>query len=96
MGVNIGGLFGPLLTGWLQESQGFHWGFGAAAVGMALGLASTPRGRKNLPAQSHPSPTRCRPRSATYGLIFAGIAAAVAVLLVTGAVNAENLAMTMA
>ena len=37
--VNIGSFFGPLLTGLLQEKIGFHYGFGAAAVGMALGLS---------------------------------------------------------
>ena len=35
MGINIGALVGPLLTGLLQKEAGFHWGFGAAAVGMA-------------------------------------------------------------
>src|SRR6478735_7757319 len=38
MGINLGALVGPLVTGWLQESNGFHWGFGAAAIGMAIGL----------------------------------------------------------
>lgn len=38
MGVNIGALLGPLLTGWLWQMRGFHWGFGAAAIGMAAGL----------------------------------------------------------
>src|SRR3954471_4376394 len=38
MGINLGAFAGPLLTGWLQENQGFHWGFGLAAVGMFLGL----------------------------------------------------------
>jgi POT family proton-dependent oligopeptide transporter len=38
MGVNLGALLGPLLTGWLWGMKGFHWGFGAAAIGMALGL----------------------------------------------------------
>ncbi|WP_124053934.1 peptide MFS transporter [Arcanobacterium ihumii] len=38
MGVNIGGLFGPLLTGWIWGMEGFHWGFGLAAIGMAAGL----------------------------------------------------------
>ncbi len=37
--VNIGSFFGPLLTGLLQENIGFHFGFGTAAVGMALGLS---------------------------------------------------------
>jgi proton-dependent oligopeptide transporter, POT family len=38
MGINIGALVGPLLTGLLQKEWGFHLGFGLAAVGMAAGL----------------------------------------------------------
>ncbi len=38
MGVNIGGLFGPLITNAIWGWKGFHWGFGIAAIGMALGL----------------------------------------------------------
>ncbi len=38
MGINIGALFGPLLTGWVWGQKGFHWGFAVAAIGMAIGL----------------------------------------------------------
>ena len=38
LGINLA-LIGPLITGLLQTHPGFHYGFGAAAVGMALGLA---------------------------------------------------------
>jgi POT family proton-dependent oligopeptide transporter len=40
MGVNVGGLLGPLVCGYLAKSPhfGWHWGFGAAGVGMVLGL----------------------------------------------------------
>ncbi|WJZ03459.1 peptide MFS transporter [Corynebacterium freiburgense] len=38
MGINIGALFGPLLTGWMWGQYGFHFGFGLAAIGMAIGL----------------------------------------------------------
>src|SRR5581483_2417814 len=38
LGINVGALVGPLLTGLLQSTVGFHYGFGLAAVGMALGL----------------------------------------------------------
>ncbi|MDO4686118.1 MAG: oligopeptide:H+ symporter [Corynebacterium sp.] len=38
LGINIGALLGPLLTGWLADTQGFHVGFGAAAVLMVIGL----------------------------------------------------------
>ena len=38
MGINVGALTGGLLCGWLGESVGWHYGFGAAGVGMLLGL----------------------------------------------------------
>ncbi|MGH7468968.1 MAG: peptide MFS transporter [Longimicrobiales bacterium] len=38
MGINIGALMGPLFTGFLGERVGWHYGFGAAGVGMLLGL----------------------------------------------------------
>lgn len=53
MGINIGGLIGPLVTGWLQVTWGFHIGFAAAAVGMALGLIQYGMTRKNLPESAH-------------------------------------------
>lgn len=55
MGINIGGLVSPLVTGFLAQSAMFkewltawgfdpalswHWGFGAAGVGMTLGLVA--------------------------------------------------------
>lgn len=54
--INIGGFLGPLLTGLLQENIGFHYGFGAAAVGMAFGLWRYSLGRKNLPHPTVPHP----------------------------------------
>src|SRR5688572_10174444 len=38
MGINVGALIAPLVTGYLGERVGWHWGFGAAGVGMLLGL----------------------------------------------------------
>ena len=38
MGINIGALAAPLLTGFLGERVGWHWGFGAAGAGMIAGL----------------------------------------------------------
>ena len=97
MGINTGGLIGPLVTGWLQESQGFHWGFGAAAIGMAIGLGIYAMGRGKLPAEAHrvPNPLPATQRT-RYGMIFAAIVVVIALLLGTGAVNANNLAMSMA
>jgi POT family proton-dependent oligopeptide transporter len=41
MGVNVGAFFGQIVCGSFAESPrfGWHWGFGAAGVGMVLGLA---------------------------------------------------------
>ena len=38
MGINIGALAAPLLTGYLGERVGWHYGFGVAGVGMLLGV----------------------------------------------------------
>jgi POT family proton-dependent oligopeptide transporter len=92
MGINIGGLVGPLVTGWLQVTWGFHVGFAAAAVGMALGLLQYGLTRKNLPDSAH---RVANPLPATsYGK--AGALAGAAVVLIIAAValkliTAENL-----
>jgi POT family proton-dependent oligopeptide transporter len=38
MGINVGAALAPIICGWLGEKIGWHYGFGAAAVGMILGL----------------------------------------------------------
>lgn len=38
MGINIGAVFAPLICGYLGESINWHYGFGAAGVGMLIGL----------------------------------------------------------
>ena len=92
LGINLGALLGPLLTGLLQSTLGFHWGFGLAAVGMALGLLQYSFGRKSLPAESRNVPNPL-PRS-RYAL-FLGIALAaialIVVLVLTGVIRADNL-----
>ncbi|HET9449553.1 MAG TPA: peptide MFS transporter [Aggregicoccus sp.] len=40
MGINLGSFIGVTLCGYLGERLGWHYGFGAAAVGMFLGLVS--------------------------------------------------------
>ena len=40
MGINVGALIAPLITGYLGERVGWHYGFGAAGVGMVLGLVT--------------------------------------------------------
>ncbi|PNL18203.1 peptide MFS transporter [Micrococcus sp. FDAARGOS_333] len=93
MGVNVGALIGPLVTGAAREAWGFHLGFGLAAVGMAIGLVQYAVARRSLPREVHAVPDRL-PRS-QYGrtaLVAVAGLAAVAVLFLTGVVNVGNLA----
>ena len=97
MGINLGALIGPLITGWLQQSWGFHVGFGAAAVGMAVGLVQYTLTRKSLPRESHavenPLPSS---EYRKWVLIAVAFLIAVAVAMLTGAVTPDNLADLMA
>nr|MBV6628342.1 peptide MFS transporter [Oceanococcus sp. HetDA_MAG_MS8] len=48
MGINVGAFFGQLVVGYLGEKVGWHWGFGAAGVGMLFGLWQYRVGAKHL------------------------------------------------
>ncbi|HYJ41280.1 MAG TPA: peptide MFS transporter [Steroidobacteraceae bacterium] len=52
VGVNIGGFLAMLVCGALGEAFGWHWGFGAAGVGMVTGLLFYLWGQRYLPAQT--------------------------------------------
>ncbi|WP_223263088.1 peptide MFS transporter [Arthrobacter sp. NamB2] len=97
MGINIGGLMGPLLTNLAWDTYGFHVGFGLAAVGMAAGLLQYAATRKNLPAAAHavedPLPRSAYPR---WIAIAAVVVILVGVVLATGLLDAGNLAGVMA
>ena len=93
LGINLGSFFGPLLTGLLQKSVGFHWGFGLAAVGMTAGLIQYSFGRKELPAAAHEVPNPLpRSRYPLFGGIAVGAIVVIAVLVLTGVIRADNLA----
>ena len=85
--INIGGFFGPLITGVLQRYIGFHYGFGAAAVGMAFGLWRYAAGRKKLPRPGapHPLPPKQRKTAATAALAI--------ILALTAAVHYDKLGL---
>ncbi len=57
MGINIGAFTAPLLCAWLASSYGWHYGFGAAGVGMVLGLVTFMRGAKSGVFGDHGYPT---------------------------------------
>lgn len=48
MGINIGAFVAPLVTGWLGEGFSWHYGFGAAGIGMLVGVIQYKRTQKYL------------------------------------------------
>jgi POT family proton-dependent oligopeptide transporter len=110
MGINTGALIAPIITGWLAQGETFkhvlasagirpdtswHWGFGAAAVGMFLGLVQYVLGGKHLsPDGLHPvrpsDPAAARKvdrQVRLVGLLVVGIAIVVTVLVLSGLVG---------
>ncbi|MDF3818763.1 peptide MFS transporter [Leptospira sp. 96542] len=49
IGINFGGLFGPIICGTLGELVSWHLGFFSAAIGMAIGILIFYFGSKSLP-----------------------------------------------
>lgn len=84
LGIQLGAMFGPIFTGYLAHRYSWHAGFGAAAVLMAVGLASyatlRPRMYRQLPSNivariSTPtSPLSPRNRRKALGGFVIGIA----------------------
>jgi len=54
LAINAGVIASPLIVGSLGENVGWHWGFGAAGVGMVIGVLIFLAGTKHLP----PDPPR--------------------------------------
>ncbi|MEZ5315875.1 MAG: peptide MFS transporter [Vicinamibacterales bacterium] len=110
MGINLGAFIAPLVCGYLAQDAGFaarlaswgfdpthawHWGFGAAGIGMTLGLIQYVLGARKLgTAGLHPSPAppdqaAADRRNATIGIV------GVVVLLILLAVAASNGAVSL-
>jgi POT family proton-dependent oligopeptide transporter len=85
MGANLGAAVAPLLCGWLGETFGWRYGFGAAGVGMLAGLAVFIRGQHRLQgAAEPPDPAALRARSPV-GISWEMTIYAATLLLVVGA-----------
>ena len=108
-GINLGAFLGPLITGFLVQDERFrgvlagwgmnpnsawHWGFGAAGVGMTFGLVQYVFGWKYLGTAGLRPPTASSPdvyaQAKRQAITWIGIGTTVIVLLVaaiaTGAV----------
>ncbi|MBU6267322.1 MAG: peptide MFS transporter [Sphingomonadales bacterium] len=62
--INVSVIIAPLISGTLGEKVGWHWGFGAAGVVMALGLLVYLKAAPWLPADSVPRRATAGPRAA--------------------------------
>ena len=98
MGINVGAFAGQLITGFLGEKVGWHWGFGAAGVGMLFGLVffamtrgRTLRGIGATPTR-HPDPAVQSRQERTVKIALAvglGLVALVFFLAATGAITLD-------
>jgi POT family proton-dependent oligopeptide transporter len=97
MGINIGALVAPLITGYLGERVGWHLGFGAAGVGMVIGLI-TYRQRADktlgdigvLPASTDPAEHR---RVKLSVVIALAVIVLLVVLTMAGAIHIDPVSM---
>jgi POT family proton-dependent oligopeptide transporter len=98
MGINVGAFAGQLVTGFLGESVGWHWGFGAAGVGMAFGLLMFwlraertlgPIGREPARLADTVAQTRQESQVKRAVLLGLGLLATVFVLAATGAITLD-------
>lgn len=100
VGINLGSFLAPLVCGTLGEVYGWHWGFGAAGLGMLAGLAIYVAGQGYLPpepARGASMPTRDGegpPEGVIGRLMFlAGIATAVVVFRIAYEQTGNTLAL---
>jgi POT family proton-dependent oligopeptide transporter len=52
MGINLGAFVALILCGWLAQTFGWHWGFAAAGIGMAVGLVTYLGLRRYVPREA--------------------------------------------
>jgi POT family proton-dependent oligopeptide transporter len=83
VGINVGGFLAPLVCGFLGETYGWHWGFGAAGIGMLLGLVVYVAGGKYLPEQGRVQHTAVKAQGVRNGkatvMLLLGVGLAVTI-----------------
>ncbi|WP_262692837.1 peptide MFS transporter [Kordiimonas aestuarii] len=62
MSINVGAFVAPLICGTLGELYGWHYGFGAAGVGMMVGIVIYLRGQHFLPPDTMADAGATRPK----------------------------------
>ncbi|MEC7808074.1 MAG: peptide MFS transporter [Gemmatimonadota bacterium] len=97
MGINLGAFLGPLVTGYLGEGINWHYGFGAAGVGMILGLIQYRAGMKHMGniglLKTGDTPEQVAAKSRTFFSVF--FAAVATVIVFSYMVSAGILSLTL-
>ncbi|HYR08421.1 MAG TPA: peptide MFS transporter [Longimicrobium sp.] len=97
MGINLGAFAGQLITGFLGERIGWHYGFGAAGVGMLAGLiiytmrAQSTLGDLGEKPTLHPDPAVQARQEGQIKMILAGIAGVIALVFILAALGMISL-----
>lgn len=89
MSINIGSMVGFAICGYLGEKIGWHWGFGAAGLGMVLGVIQYVRTRHLLGdagLEPNPMPAENRKRLTGWAWIVGAGAAVLVLLFGTGVI----------
>lgn len=92
IGINLGSFLGMFIVGYLGEKVGWHYGFGAAAVAMFLGLVMFRLNRKYLDNLGEPPAVQGKK---TFLYVVAGFLTLLAVLVISGVLDAIALAEVM-
>ena len=93
MGINLGAFLGFLVAGYLGEEIGWHWGFGAAGVGMIFGLitymvfAPSTLGDIGMEPTKHPDPAIQKAQETRVKLITSVGLTIIAAVVVIGAMG---------
>ena len=101
MGINIGAFAGQLITGYLGEQVNWHFGFGAAGVGMLLGLliywftARKTLGDIGMEPTKHPDPAVQARQERTVKTALGVILGVIALVFVLGAAGVLPLEATV-
>jgi POT family proton-dependent oligopeptide transporter len=96
MGINTGALVAPIITGFLGERVGWHLGFGAAGVGMLVGLitfrmrAGSTLGSLGATPLGSPDDQR---RARTISLVGLAVIAVLVALAMLGVVKIDPLSV---
>lgn len=101
MGINLGAVLAPLVVGYLGEEVDWHLGFGAAAVGMALGLVQYVLGGRRLSRQLREDPVvpltpaerRKVVHTGAYGVVLTGCL--IALLAVAHALTTDSVTFVL-